>query len=163
MHPLADSAAQRPAPVLSIQTEISTAQSKINTTNEHALILLTDNPEVLIEDGDELHVPAIERYVYVGGAVRTPGACAWVAGQKKDYYISMAGGYARNADRWKTETITRYGSASKIARKNAIDAGDILTIPEKDREKRFRLFLSVLGTLALVTSSSVSIASFIKE
>lgn len=162
MDPLAPATASG-VPGLTIQNETRTAFFKVNATNEHALVVLKDHPDAVVEDGDEVHVPAIETRVYVGGAVKTPGAYTWAPGQDQDHYISMAGGYSRNADRGKTQTITRYGSAATITSKGAVDAGDILAVSEKDRERRFRAVLSVLGTLALITTSSISIAGFIRD
>jgi protein involved in polysaccharide export with SLBB domain len=52
---------------------------------------------LLIDDGDSIHVPRFNAVVEVQGAVNAPRAVAYVPGEHLDYYIRAAGGPTQTA------------------------------------------------------------------
>ena len=53
---------------------------------------------LLLQDGDSIHLPAFNGIVDVQGAVNAPRGVAWVPGQTLDYYVRAAGGATRIGD-----------------------------------------------------------------
>lgn len=52
---------------------------------------------LLLADGDSIHLPQFSGIVEVQGAVNAPRGVAWVPGAKLDYYVRAAGGTMRTA------------------------------------------------------------------
>ena len=58
-----------------------------------------NSPEnLLLMNGDQIAIPLRSHVVTVRGAVNAPTVVAFVSGRDLEYYISQAGGSARNAD-----------------------------------------------------------------
>jgi hypothetical protein len=58
----------------------------------------TVHDNLLLADGDSIHIPQFTGVIEVQGAVNSPRGVAWVPGAKLDYYVRAAGGAARNGD-----------------------------------------------------------------
>src|SRR5205823_9014058 len=64
----------------------------------HALKKRDSPDNMLLMDGDQITVPVRSYVVTVRGAVNAPNVVAYVPGKDIDYYISLSGGPAREAD-----------------------------------------------------------------
>ncbi|GBD32986.1 Polysialic acid transport protein KpsD [bacterium HR33] len=67
--------------------------------------------DVALQPGDSLHVPEYIPLVQVVGAVNSPSLVQYRPGAGLDYYIAMAGGFARNADKGRVSVRYANGSA----------------------------------------------------
>ena len=93
------------------------------------------SPEnLLLMDGDQITVPQKSFVVTVRGAVNAPNVVAYVPGRGVDYYVSQAGGAARNGDRrrafvtqpsGKRETKGRFTEPRPLA-------GSFVEVPVRD-------------------------------
>ena len=70
----------------------------VGTDLEEALEDPGDSENVVLMDGDSLHVPRFDPVVRVTGAVGFESSVLYRPGAGLDYYIEQAGGYALNAD-----------------------------------------------------------------
>lgn len=69
--------------------------------------------DLLLENGDILHVPTRDGLVLVSGEVLFPNAIAYDSGMKLNDYIRHAGGYTQNADAARLVIAHRDGSFSE--------------------------------------------------
>ncbi|NQU73525.1 MAG: SLBB domain-containing protein, partial [Candidatus Omnitrophica bacterium] len=88
--------------------------------------------DMVIQDGDSLHIPSAPSTVQVVGNVYGAGTVAFSKKKGVDYYINKVGGLTRYADanrifviRANGETISHFVRAVKIKR------GDIIIVPEE--------------------------------
>ncbi len=72
--------------------------------------------DAILEDGDEILVPAMPYTVKVTGAVGFPTSIIWEKGKGLGDYVSRAGGYADGADKWKTYVVYANGMSKQIKR-----------------------------------------------
>jgi protein involved in polysaccharide export with SLBB domain len=102
---------------------------------------LLDNPSernrFALMDGDSIHIPGYSPTVLVDGAVLYPTSVMFEPGQGLDYYISMAGGYAFDADKGRTRVEYPNGSVGNIngwfifKSKPVPEAGSRVFVPAK--------------------------------
>ena len=109
--------------------------------------------DVLLKDGDVIHVPKEPDVIYVSGRVSEPGGVLFTPGANFGYYIKKAGGYTWDADKGRTKIIKVTGEIKHIDEIKEFDPGDRIFVPrEKDRDwwKIFYDSVIVLGQLAAV-------------
>ena len=93
------------------------------------------SPENLIlMDGDQVTVPLKSFVVTVRGAVNAANVVAYVPGKGVDYYVSQAGGAARNGDRRRTFVTQPSGKRETRGRLTQPSplAGSIVEVPVRD-------------------------------
>ncbi len=107
-----------------------------------------------LETGDSLTVPVRRTGVAVIGAVLNPGIVPYAAGQGIPYYVQLAGGYARRADRGGQAVLKARLGARAGARDprdvRTIDAGDQIVVPFRDRShvlQNFQTAAAIVGTI----------------
>lgn len=88
--------------------------------------------DVIIEDGDTLHIPTFPSTVQVIGNVYGPGTVTYSENKGVDYYINKVGGLQKYADakrifiiRANGETVSRFVRAVRVKR------GDTIVVPEE--------------------------------
>jgi len=87
--------------------------------------------DILLEDGDTLHVPQPPSAVAVLGSVRSPTAILHQAGTGINYYVDKAGGYAKEADKGETYILKADGSTVIPSITTQVEAGDAIIVPGK--------------------------------
>ena len=114
-----------------------------------------------LEAGDELTVPVRRTGVTVLGAVTNPGIVPFAPGQSVDYYVGLAGGYARRADRRNQSVLkARLGGradARDIRDIRTIDAGDQIVVPFRDRSRRLENFQTLAAVIGTITGTLLSV------
>ena len=127
----------------------------------------TDN--LILRDGDNISVPAINSVVSIRGAVNQPSTVAYVAGKGIDYYVNAAGGTARNGDDGHAYVTQPSGKLETVQEHFLRPAsmphplpGSVVTVPERDPADK-RDYLAVVGTLAQVAASFVAIVIALKR
>ncbi|MDH7514645.1 MAG: SLBB domain-containing protein [Bacteroidota bacterium] len=118
--------------------------------------------DVLLQDGDEIVIPASGNSVFVYGQVRIPGHVPFVAGEDESYYIERAGGYTEAATRGKTRVI-------KAGTKNWVDEGsgplgpgDMIFVPRQiDRD--FNYYFTLARDFLTVAVSVVTIYLLVRQ
>ena len=88
----------------------------VGTDLEEALEDPEDPENILVLDGDSLHVPRYEDVVHVTGAVAFESRVRYEPGAGLGHYIEQAGGYSANADRRRTSVTMQSGERETVDR-----------------------------------------------
>lgn len=92
---------------------------------------LSDEDNLVVQDGDDIHIPRMSTYVSVIGEVYNEQAFVYKKGAKAKYYIKKVGGYTPNANKFRAYKIGVNGKAVKLHTRTAIEAGDTIVVPRK--------------------------------
>lgn len=98
--------------------------------------LKRSSSNLIMEEGDELHIPERPQQVQVIGAVYNQTAFIYSRGKSVSSYINKAGGITNNADKSEIYVLKVNGTAvSKRARRSLmsmkLDPGDTIVVPEE--------------------------------
>jgi polysaccharide export outer membrane protein len=122
---------------------------------------------LLLEDGDSVHVPSFRPTVNVTGAVNSPVAVAYVPGRDIDYYISAGGGPNRKADASRAYVTQPNGKVESRPRRSQLmgrsprpKPGSTVVVPERDPNDK-RDYAQAVGSVAQVLASLVAIIALI--
>ncbi|HLP41122.1 MAG TPA: SLBB domain-containing protein, partial [Fibrobacteria bacterium] len=142
-----------------VRPEIGLSLNELAASNDHALLELGKDPgSMVLEGGDELHVPRSERYVYVSGHVRRPGAYPFSQGASVDEYVDLAGGYSSKADRHNRFLMFAYQDITSLREASEPREGDIIVVPASVEFKRLSgVYLPIFQTVATLLSLTLSI------
>jgi protein involved in polysaccharide export with SLBB domain len=120
---------------------------------------------LLLTDGDSVHIPVYNAVVYVFGAVNSPVAVSYTPGRDMEYYINAAGGPSRSADlrrayvtqpNGKVESAPgRFASAFRSVEPRP---GSRVFVPERNPEDR-REFLQTATTVAQILASLITVVA----
>ncbi len=116
--------------------------------------------DIVLDDGDRLHVPKRPDFVMVMGQVNNQSAFQYERGKRASYYINLAGGTTRFSDRGNMYIVRADGSVQRT-RGTRIEPGDVIIIPEKLERftgMQFMLDLSqVLYQIGLAAASAYTV------
>ncbi len=177
----ADLARLSVAPTRSSASDASRRQSALEAGNELAarlrsvdatgrMVIDLDDPDeiagtssdIVLENGDHLHVPKRPDYVMVMGQVNNPTAFQYDDGRSINHYIREAGGTTRFADRGRTYVVRADGSVDTRAR--FAQPGDVIIVPESlDRFSGMQFMLDisqVLYQIGLAAASAHTVGIF---
>ncbi|MFC1542252.1 SLBB domain-containing protein, partial [Candidatus Latescibacterota bacterium] len=103
--------------------------------------------DIVLQDGDAIHIPVINEYVNVIGAVIEPGYIKVKEGADIKYYIEKAGGYNWDANKRersliKAKTAQRYKTRYFEVE---IEGGDTIHIPSRVRRTFWSYFREYTG------------------
>ncbi len=76
----------------------------------------TREENLILQDGDSIHIPEFIPTVRVEGAVLFPVSVLYEPGASLDYYIESAGGYARDGDKGRTRVEYANGSVRTVSK-----------------------------------------------
>jgi protein involved in polysaccharide export with SLBB domain len=108
---------------------------------------------LILTEGDSIHIPAYIPTVRVEGAVNSPTSVPHVRGQGVGYYVAAAGGFARNADKGKTFVQQPNGLIQKGGRP---EPGAVIVVPTRDAADRGYL-VTLFSSLAQVIAATTTI------
>jgi protein involved in polysaccharide export with SLBB domain len=109
--------------------------------------------DIMLKDGDIIHVPKRPNVVYVTGRVSNSGGILFKTGGNARYYIQKAGGFTWDADRSRVKVIKVNGEIKNMDSVKSLEAGDRIWVPRKKEMNYwqvFRDFVMVMGQLATV-------------
>jgi protein involved in polysaccharide export with SLBB domain len=125
----------------------------------------TDN--LVLQDGDSIHIPAYSGIVTVTGAVNAPMAVAYVRGADLDYYVRAAGGPSRAADMRRAYVTHASGKVQSVQRRTMLpDAvptpgpGSKVVVPERAPNDGSALSRN-LPVVASIVASLVTIVAIL--
>lgn len=143
---------------------------KIKPKGQVVISQATDRNNILLENGDILHVPAQDSLVLVSGEVLFPNAIAFDRGLTVGDYINRAGGYTNKANNARIIVARQDGSFAQTqpgARKmnfggrvTPIEAGDeILVLPKVDVKSRqiFKEITQIVYQIAISAGVALGI------
>lgn len=127
----------------------------------------SDIANYIVQDGDIIIIPAIQKSVYVFGQVLRPGYVTLIEGHDYLYYIKQAGGLGELAEE-DDIMIIKGGSRAWVSPEDeqvTIEEGDYIYVPKESlRSTRsyileYSVYLGVLASLAAILLSVVTIAN----
>lgn len=122
-----------------------------------------DHDNLLLIAGDSIHVPRFNALVTIAGAVNSPLAVPYEAGESLDHYIRAAGGIASEGDAKRVwvqqangKVDSRHRTAWFFTSSPTPMPGSRVFVPQRDPNAK-RDWAQVLGTTAQVLGSLVTI------
>lgn len=118
--------------------------------------------DIILEDGDNIHIPKKSNIVYVFGEVLNPGPQVYSSDSSVNDYIDSAGGYTRLVDKGSVILVYPDGR-SKLVRSSFLFSDNTIipgSVIYASRDVRKLDNLSLASTLApIVSSIAISLAS----
>jgi protein involved in polysaccharide export with SLBB domain len=125
---------------------------------------------LLLVDGDSIHLPQYSGIVEVQGAVNAPRGVAWVPGKSIDYYIRAAGGTTRLSDVAHSYVTQPDGSVETVHERRFLPDGEpkprpgsVVTVTARDPSDRGPDSIVRLTVLAQIVGSLVAIVAIIRR
>jgi protein involved in polysaccharide export with SLBB domain len=116
--------------------------------------------DLVLADGDRLHVPKKPDFVMVMGQVSNPTAFQFDKGRRASHFISLAGGITEYGDRGGVYVVRADGSV-EMGTRSRIEPGDVVVVPESLERfdgMQFLLDISqVLYQLGLAAASAYTV------
>lgn len=106
---------------------------------------------LILLEGDSIHIPLFQPVVIVEGEVNSPVAVAYVPGRDAGWYVDRAGGFTRNADRRRTYAVQPSGHVVRSGQN--VEPGARVVVPAKPPGQTGLNWAQVLTiTTGLITS-----------
>jgi protein involved in polysaccharide export with SLBB domain len=105
---------------------------------------------VLLNRGDVVIIPPRKDYVTVLGTVARPGNVTFKPGLTARDYITLAGGYARDADKGDSRVIKPNGEWLSFGKAESLSPGDVVFVPDKEKGKFWSTFRGTLTVTAQI-------------
>ena len=123
--------------------------------------------DLVLQDGDSVHIPPYSGIVTVSGAVNAPISLAFVPGADLDYYVRAAGGTSRSRDRSRAYMKQASGHVETVHRRPMFPddvprpgPGSKVVVPEKPPSDR-GLWVGMLPVIASIVGSLVALAAIL--
>ena len=119
--------------------------------------------DLTLEDNDRIYIPEKTTSVEISGAVLFPGVYKWVDGKNYEYYVGLAGGYTKRAQKSQIRIILgKSGAWLEKDKDRKIERGDKIFVPEKEIHNFWDITketLTVMAQLATVMIAVINIYS----
>jgi polysaccharide export outer membrane protein len=129
--------------------------------------MVTEN--LVLQDGDSIHVPQFTSVVEVQGAVNSPRGVAWVKGANLDYYVRAAGGTSRLGDVDHAYVTQPNGQVESVRQRRFLPndlpvplPGGTVFVTEKDQPDRTDS-VARLGALAQILGGLVALVAITRR
>ena len=112
------------------------------------------NSDLVLQPGDQIHIPPIPSGISVIGAIGATGTIKFSEGRDVRHYVRQAGNFTPRADKKGTRLIKANGavySGGDVLRKR-VDEGDVIVVPAKIEKESNWLRTA---TTALAATSSI--------
>jgi protein involved in polysaccharide export with SLBB domain len=96
---------------------------RVGVDLEHVLRDPKYRDNLLLQDGDSIHLPSFSGIVEVQGAVNAPRGVAWVPGAKLDYYVGAAGGVSQLGELGRSYVTQPDGSVESVRTRTMLPDG----------------------------------------
>jgi len=112
----------------------------------------------VLQSGDVILLPSINRNVYVRGAVQTPGAYTYYPGLKARDYVGLAGGTQEAGSLASTKVIHARDHSVEKGPDVEVEGGDTVVVPLKFRAS-LPQYLQIIGQIAtiLIAASAIGL------
>ena len=110
--------------------------------------------DILLKEGDVLHIPLYNGTVQINGEVMMPNTVAYKEGKGVGYYISSAGGVGNFGKKSRTYIIYQNGMIARASGSAKPEPGCIVVVPHKKKTnvQNAATFVSLGATLASVAA-----------
>lgn len=159
---------------MNMQIADSLLALKANTANtfsvaidlEKAMANPGSDDDIMLREGDLLHVPEFSNIIKISGEVMHPVSMSFEKGRNLTYYINHAGGYGNNASKRKIYGINANGSIVKLSSNSVrdIQPGMEIVVPQKNNKRKLSTteILGIGSGLAAIGSIIISLLNAIK-
>jgi len=120
--------------------------------------------DLVLQDGDSIHIPPYSGVVTVGGAVNAPMGVAYVPGENLDYYVRAAGGPSRAGDMSHAYVANANGRVETVRRRRMMlddvprpGPGSKVVVPERPSSES--TWVRSLPVVASIVASLVTLAA----
>jgi len=131
-------------------------QGRVIINFERALKKKGDREDIVLVDGDSIHVPSYPPTILVDGEVSQPGALIYQPGMTADYYVERTGGVTEEGDRGNTRIYRVDGIVQKafksLARDPKVEPGSRIVVATKPKGKGVNWGNVVRDTVTIVAS-----------
>lgn len=159
---------------MNMQIADSLLALKTNTSNTFPVAINLQkaiaNPgsydDILLREGDMLHVPEFSNIIKISGEVMYPVSMSYEKGRNLSYYIQHAGGYGNNASKRKVYGIHANGSVVRLSSNSVhdIQPGMEIVVPQKNAKKKLSTteIIGIGSGIAALASVVVALLNAIK-
>jgi protein involved in polysaccharide export with SLBB domain len=121
-------------------------------------IILYNADKIILEPGDEIVIPKKDKFVYISGSVKNPGAYPFLMGKDYGYYVTQAGGFAKNADKSNIQIYLKYGNVVQNIEPRCIEPGSVIVVPVSTQYRFLtQVILPLISTLATTLGVGLAI------
>ena len=125
--------------------------------------------DLVLQDGDSIHIPPYSGIVTVTGAVNSPIAVAFVRGANLDYYVRAAGGPSLKADMKHVYVTNANGRVETVRRRRLLPdgvptagPGSKVTVPERSANDG-SVWSRNLPVIASIAGSLVALVAILRR
>jgi protein involved in polysaccharide export with SLBB domain len=143
-----------------VRPERGTSIAMASASLDYAIIRLRlYNPDkIILEPGDRIVIPKKDPFVYISGAVKRPGAYPFLPGRDSHYYITQAGGYAKNADKPNIQVFIKYDDVVQSIEPKCVEPGSVIVVPTSVQYKFLtQVVLPIVTTVVTTIGVGISI------
>lgn len=144
-----------------LETDIRINRELVVTDFTEILEKNNQSKDVLLRDGDEVHIATRKKTVYVFGQVVTPGHVLFSQGKGVEYYINATGGTTDDA-RNDIKIIKAATRQWLDPEKTVIEEGDYVWVP-KEPYRPFSYYLTVYSQVFGIIATVVSLAILVTQ
>jgi protein involved in polysaccharide export with SLBB domain len=138
-----------------LETDIRINRELVVTDFTEVLEKNNGAKDVLLRDGDEIHIAQKKKTVYVFGQVVNPGHVLFTSGKGVDHYIAASGGVTDDA-RSDIKVIKAATRQWLDPAKTTIEEGDYVWVP-KEPYRPFNYYLTVYSQVFGIVATVVSL------
>lgn len=121
--------------------------------------------DIVLREGDRIHVPTYNGTVKIEGEVMYPNTIAYKEGKSAKYYINQAGGYNRYAKKSQAYVIYMNGTVAKVNDGAKILPGCEIVVPQKAMNRKLGIaeYMSIGSTAAAIATMGATIGNLLKK
>lgn len=136
-------------------------QGRVITDFARALAKPGTRDDIVLMDGDSVHVPIYISTVRIEGAVARPGAVVYRAGKNASYYIGKSGGLLELADKGRVRVVTIDGSANRASRRlwfdPVVSPGSVIVVPPREKLEGIDWSSTIKDAASILASMATAI------
>ena len=133
---------------------------------EAALAHPGGDADLVLREGDVLHIPEYANTVKINGAVMVPNTVSYIKGEGVKYYLNQAGGYSQHAKKSKKFIIYMNGQVAKLKGNGSkqIEPGCEIVVPSRKKKQGVGIgdILGYATSFASLGTMAASIATLLK-
>jgi polysaccharide export outer membrane protein len=117
--------------------------------------------DLLLVDGDSVHIPVYPNTIKVEGAVGRPGSIIFEPGKDANYYIERTGGFVEQADKGSVRIVRLDGSTEKAHKRLWFDPevqpGNSIVVEMKEQRPGVNWTATIRDATSIVASLATTI------
>lgn len=115
--------------------------AKARTVNPNGRLVISENSwqDVILQQGDIIHIPELSSVIAVNGQVRTQGALTYSPDMTVGDYIAKSGGFLDNADQSEILIVHQNGESQVAGLSDYVRQGDEIMVLPKVKTRRVEI------------------------